>query len=509
MSEYQDTVTKPQLILNPKQSIAWKYLNSPKYADIRDIGYGGAAGGGKSYLGAAWLIRMATKHPNTRWFAGRKRITDLTSTVTKKFFEVLRDLGYEQDVDFEFNIKNKLFKFIDSGSEIELLGLAFDPSDPECRWLGGYEYTGGWVDESNEVDSRVLDVLINTRTGRVGNSKKVNGKSVTVIPVKVLQTFNPDQNHVYTRFWLPYKNKLQKVTRFIRAFVYDNYDQDHPYVKGLEAMEEGVRKDRLLRGSFDYNSSERAMFDSEAVRWMTENKPTSQYNLKYLVVDVSASDKDEDKTLAGVFDVQPLEDGWRYDCSKIEDISHTTIEELIDKTLYIAGINGIIVDNIIVDGNGVGDSLVKSRRMKGCIPYIAHSSAIKSVTEGVVKMKKGKNFMGSQMTAVAHRLRDQCVHRLAEKVNRHHVTVSMDNPEYKDMLKQEVLLYEDLSLGTDNPVTVTRKKEIRTAIGRSPDVSDLFQMVMIVELMDKHLSRARPKRERKFIKLKKKKTTYV
>lgn len=507
MNQYQDSVKKPKLELNPKQTIAWGYLTRPKYADIRDIGYGGAAGGGKSYLGASWLIHMATTHPNTKWVAGRKKITDLTSTVTKKFFEVLKDLGYKQDVDYEFNVKNRLFKFIESGSEIELLGLAYDSADPNCTWLGGYEYSGGWIDESNEVDNRVIEVLY-TRLGRVNNAKKVDGKTVVTLPVKLLQTFNPSQDHVYSRFWLPYKNKDQTVTRFVRAFVYDNYDAEHPYVKGLEAMTEGIRKDRLLRGSFEYNSSEAAMFDSDAVRWMTENITVADAPMKYAVIDVSASDNDEDKTLMGFFNVLPASN-WLYDCFEIIHIDHKSPEELIDKVLHNLSKRGIIISNTIVDANGVGDSLVKSRRMKGCIPYIAHWSSIKSKTEGLVKMKKGKNFKGAQLTDAAQRLRDQCVYRLSQKVNLNQVSMSFEDEEYRDMLKQELLLYENESIGTDDPIKVTRKKEMRSKIGRSTDVSDLFQMMMLVELIDKNLTKARPKNQRKFTKLKKKKRTYV
>jgi hypothetical protein len=54
---------------SPKQFLAWKYLTD---AVTTEVGYGGAAHGGKSYLGCEWLTDMCLAYPGTGWLLGRK-----------------------------------------------------------------------------------------------------------------------------------------------------------------------------------------------------------------------------------------------------------------------------------------------------------------------------------------------------------------------------------------------------------------------------------------------------
>ena len=57
------------MIIDPKytttQSQAIKYLFDN---ETNDILFGGAAGGGKSYMGCSWLILLCIKYPGTRYW---------------------------------------------------------------------------------------------------------------------------------------------------------------------------------------------------------------------------------------------------------------------------------------------------------------------------------------------------------------------------------------------------------------------------------------------------------
>jgi phage terminase large subunit len=55
---------KPQ----PKQAQAWIKLldKTTKY-----VVFGGAAGGGKTWLGCEWLLSMCLTYPGSKWFIGR------------------------------------------------------------------------------------------------------------------------------------------------------------------------------------------------------------------------------------------------------------------------------------------------------------------------------------------------------------------------------------------------------------------------------------------------------
>ena len=60
-----------------KQHIAWQYLTDN---ETTEIGYGGAAGGGKSYLMCYWLTIMCLQYPKTRYGFARKELKTLKRT---------------------------------------------------------------------------------------------------------------------------------------------------------------------------------------------------------------------------------------------------------------------------------------------------------------------------------------------------------------------------------------------------------------------------------------------
>ena len=57
------------LELTEKQSIAYRALSDDK---VFEVGYGGSAGGGKTYLGVAWQIIRRLQYPETTGLLGRR-----------------------------------------------------------------------------------------------------------------------------------------------------------------------------------------------------------------------------------------------------------------------------------------------------------------------------------------------------------------------------------------------------------------------------------------------------
>lgn len=523
----EDALVSTQVSLQPKQSIAFKYLTDPKYNHIKHVGYGGAAGSGKTILGAIWLVYSALTHPNTRWAICREEEKNLQNTSMKSIDMVLGEefFNLKKGIDYEFNVKRKTYTFLNTDSEIIGIGLRYEPSDEECTWLGGWELTGAFIDESNEVASKVIEVFI-TRVGRRGNTKWVPASEMTdkekeenpkwnkdldkkkwgyqkrTIPSKILQCFNPSQNHVYSRFWLPYKKKKQLPdTRFVRAFVEDNPRVGDEYIETLHAMPEGVLKERLLRGSFDYATSDDVLCKSEELAWSMVNKLENQQG-KYMIIDVSASGADIDKTIIGFFK--------GFDMYDVVEIEHESPEELIREILRLKSQEGISNSQICIDANGVGNQIARSEHLKGCVPFIAHNAPVLKEVDNMLVRKKNKHKMKSSMVRNYNRLRDQCIFMLAEKINGRSFTFSFENETLKDNLKQELLLYKNESSGTDKPLQATSKKDLRVKIGRSTDVSDLPVMRMLFELIKSDVSHAKPISKRKFIKKTNKiKPTYV
>ena len=86
---------------NPKQYLAWQALNDPKIAEIH---YGGAAGGGKTWIGCESRIVRAYAYPGYKSFIGRKELTRLMSTAYITFQKVMK---FHKIPDTEWNLNGK------------------------------------------------------------------------------------------------------------------------------------------------------------------------------------------------------------------------------------------------------------------------------------------------------------------------------------------------------------------------------------------------------------------
>ena len=193
--------------VNYKQLLAYRHLADPR---IRYVVYGGAAGGGKSWLGCDWLMRCCWAFPKTRWFVGRNNIKDSRESVLVTFGKVADSYGFT-----DYRITDDGIKFT-NGSEIVLLDLTFYPQkDPMFERLGSKEFTGGWIEEAGEVHYMAYEVL-KSRIGRHLNEEYG-------LEAKMLITCNPKKNWLYKHFYKPHiDGTLPKDCAFVQALVYDN-----------------------------------------------------------------------------------------------------------------------------------------------------------------------------------------------------------------------------------------------------------------------------------------------
>ena len=86
--------------LTAKQALAYLYLTDNK---TTEVGFGGGAGGGKSYLGCFWILKQALDYPGTAWLIGRKELTNLKKTTLISFFKILSDLKIKSSDIFQLN----------------------------------------------------------------------------------------------------------------------------------------------------------------------------------------------------------------------------------------------------------------------------------------------------------------------------------------------------------------------------------------------------------------------
>ena len=86
--------------LSEKQADAWRLLRDRQHTEVL---YGGAAGGGKSWLGCVWLLAMARTYPGSRWLMGRAVAKTLKETTLNSFFDVCSQAGLRSGEHYVYN----------------------------------------------------------------------------------------------------------------------------------------------------------------------------------------------------------------------------------------------------------------------------------------------------------------------------------------------------------------------------------------------------------------------
>ena len=431
-----------KLKLNKKQSRAWKYLDDKKTTEIL---YGGAAGGGKSFLGVAWIITQCIKYPGTKWIIGRSELKSLKNTTLATFFDVCSMWKFQSDSHYKFNIHDSKLKWF-NGSEILFIDLKLYPSDPNFDSLGSLEITGGFIDEANQITEKAKTIIASRIRYKLDENH--------LIP-KLLMSCNPSKGWVYDCFYKAAKNQtLEKYRAFIPALVTDNPEISRHYIEQLKKSDL-ITKKRLLYGEWEYED-ELSLFKYESILKMfdLEDYLEPAKSTYYLSCDIARLGKDKtvivlwkDLTIVKIFTL----------VKATTDLTVLKIKEL--EKLYAINRNHIIIDTDGI-GGGVADHL------KGCQSFVNGSTAL-----------NGENFKN---------LKNQCLFKLAEYVNNDKIKITQIRVEEKESLIQELEVIRMKDVDKDTKRSTIGKDEVRRLIGRSPDFSDAIMFRMLIELQPKN-----------------------
>lgn len=421
--------------------------------------YGGAAGGGKSWLIGEWLMLLAIRYPEVRLFMARKELKVLKRSTLVTFFKVCRHHGIKKGVHYTYNSQDGQITFY-NGSTIDLLEIKDNPSDPMFEDLGSLEYTAGAIDEGGEVSFNAFETL-STRVGRHLNDKyNIHGT--------LLVTANPKKNWMYTYFYKPWKEEKQQAGskyKFLQSFATDNPYLDDAYREKLAAIKDPTRRKRLLLGEWEYENDPASLiknFDSIVDLF---NNPVSRGTDKYITLDVARFGKDMCvmKLWEGLVMVE------RKTWAK-KSITHTA-QELRDFSVE----HNVPYSHIIVDEDGVGGGVVDI--CEGVKGFVANSAPVLSTAPDGTKVRP--NFGN---------LKDQCGYLLAEYINTHKIRIEHNGDEtYRGRLSEELeYLKEKYVDDDDKKKKLKPKDEIKDAIGRSPDDMDNLIMRMWFELDEEY-----------------------
>jgi phage terminase large subunit len=236
---------------------------------------GGAAGGGKSYVGSCWIIISCLRFPDTRAVVARKTLKALKGSTFNTIKYVLRTWGLEQDKHYKINNLEGLVIFY-NGSTISLIELEDLPSDPEFERLGSNEWSCGFIDECSQVSEKAVEILYSRLRWRVSEDWGY---------ARLLMTTNPSMNWVRSRFVQDDDGNrvvLAPQDAYVQFGVFDNPNEAFvaTYRDALDKLSDEAARHRLLYGVWDWVGTNEA-----AAYWNFDGKVHLVDNLKEKVYD--------------------------------------------------------------------------------------------------------------------------------------------------------------------------------------------------------------------------------
>jgi len=424
--------------LSIKQTIAIDYLED---ANTNVILYGGGAGGGKSMLGAYWVLKQCLKFPNTRYVIGRSRLKNLKETTLRSLFEVCEIQGLTANVDFTYNETKSLITIHQTKSEIILKDLFHYPSDPNFDSLGSMNITGAFIDEATEITPMAFNVIQSRMRYKLDENN--------LIP-KLLMTCNPSKGWIYSEFYKKFKDgTLDDNKQFVQSLVTDNPNISKHYIKQLQQLDV-LNQKRLLFGDWEYSDEDTQLFSIDALNDMFTNNFVSSVGVKFISVDVARFGRD--------MSVICLWNGWRVE--SIKTLDKNSIDELATIVDQIAKDNNVQRSNIVADSDGVGGGFVDI--LKGCKSFVNNAKAMDN-----------ENFRN---------LKTQCYYKFAQKVTNGQIFINTNDKTLQQNIIMEFEMVKQHDVDKDNKLMITPKDKIKQLLGRSPDIADALIMRIYFEL---------------------------
>lgn len=432
--------------------------------------YGGAKGGGKSYLGASLIFGDALIYPETHYYIARKELIDLRKFTIPTIHEVFKNWGLDIKDYATFNGQDNVFH-LSNGSKVFLIACSEVPSDPLFERFGSMQMTRGWIEEGGEVPEKAKDNLW-LATGRWMNDK-YNLKK------KQLITANPKKGWMKRDFVdLSKQNLLPRSKKYIQAFATDNTYLPKDYVESLANQKDIVSRQRLYLGDWEYDEDKDSLITFDALTDCFSNTIVKD-GQKYMVIDVARLGKDT--TVFSFWDGLEL--------YKIQQFSKQDTQKTIQQAKDYASSERIPYSNIIIDADGIGGSVVDG--MFGVKSFVAQSTPLPTATEIRDRVSKVESHLIPKRNFA--NLKAQCAFKLAELINEHHLTFNVS--EYRDTIIEELTaLLRQKNIDSDGKLQIKPKDEVKEELGRSPDIGDTVIYRMWFELQKNSDLKSSPER---------------
>lgn len=499
-----------QLTMSERQGVAFGLFDDPT---TTDIDYGGGAGGGKSRVVGTWSVIECWKYPGIAIGIGRKQLVRLEQTTLQTILtEVHPALGIREH-DFSYNGRLHTLTY-KNGSQLILVDLAYQPTDPKYERLGSLNLTHCVIEEAGELDEVACATLSSRKNRRLNREYKLVGKTII--------TCNPSQNFLrdhYDKFeelgggimqrWpngqveLPSGEVVTSYMAFVKSLPTDNPFLPKNYILSLDKLPEEERK-RLKEGDWDYDSNDKALLKIKAIQGAIGKRPSYENMdepLRFGACDVAREGKDKNVFAAvdkyvKVYthdDIEALNKGktlriivyclselYEPQIDKSEDAA--ILNEVADKFKEWCIERDIGSDRATVDATGMGGGVVDNARkadfyvqsFKGGTP----SEKLHDDGRPMYNNIRSESYWEFKLKVEAAPL---TVEELVERANASNVetytyervVILEDLPYYLNLKKDLLAHNRDFD---DKTIIIESKKKMKLRLGRSPDHSDAATM---------------------------------
>lgn len=467
-------MSKTKTEFNPKQKKALRAVLNYRNP-IEQVLFGGAAGGGKSFVGSYFLLSLALKYDGVRLVMGRSRLKTLRQTTYVTFIQVCKREGLEEGVHYWVNNKDNEIHFY-NGSVIILIDLFLFPTDKDFDRLGGLEITGGYVDEVNQVVEKAIEVLMSRmrwklldycdkcgsetkkmKVLKVDKNKepilfhcsKCNEPTAGLTP-KLLMGCNPSNGWVKSKFYKPHIEKtLSKEKLFIQAKATDNKKLPASYLKILKGLSR-KSKERLYDGNWDSESKDALFKFDDIYNLFNKGGEQTEGERVYISIDPAGTGEDAAEIIAITENKHVIE--WiTIPEAKKPSVIIEAVEKLQQK--YNVSMYDISYD---VDGLGWG--------LNDAFEYGEKIYNNGTPEDKIYQNRKAELYF-----------------KLSREIEAGNITISQDclTDEIESELTEELEAIEEIDIDKDSKRAITKKADIKTAIGRSPNKSDVLAYSMV------------------------------
>lgn len=399
------------------------------------------------------MVLECRDYPGIRIGLGRKELTRLKQTTLASLFREAHPLLHVGSANYHYSDQKGLVTY-QNGSSIQLVDLAYQPSDPDADTFGSFNFTHVVAEEVGEINKKVRDTFISRKNRFLNTEYGIVGKSVS--------TCNPSQNYIKQEYYKPYKEhgagsfqkwdhgqvetggRVQTAYRaFIQSLVTDNPFISRNYIEVLRKLPD-VERRRLLEGDWDFADDDFMLFKSSTIdRSLISELPTGK---RFIGVDIS--DVGVDKTVLSLIEEGVISDQVAIDVDKSGPVGEQIALAII-KYAQQHGIDSGQARNIGIDVIGVGASTRDFLRSKGW--YI-------------------KEFVaGSGSSGTFRNLRSENLWNMSQAMQQGALKIYRELPTLQ-ILREQLLAHQFET--QERLILVKSKQDIKTTLGVSPDYAE-------------------------------------